>query len=158
MHGFSDADWAGNPHDRTSTTTFLIFLGANPISYSSTKQRIIAWFSTKAEYRVIAIAAAKLQLVKSLRSKLLVLVQSLPTLFSDNFGATYIFANPVFHSHMKHLAIDYHFVCYLVQSSKLCVAHVSTGDQLADALTKSLSRPRLPSLCNKIGVVSDTPS
>ena len=66
--------------------------------------------------------------------------------------------NPVFHSRMKHLAIDYHFVCDLVQSSELCVVHVSVGDQLADALTKSLSRPSLFFLCNKIGVISGTPS
>ena len=80
-----------------------------------------------------------------------------PTLFSDNLGATYLSANLVFHSLMKHLAIDYHFVRDLVQFSELRVTHVSTGDQLTDALTKSLFRPRLLSLCNKIGVVSDTP-
>ena len=59
---------------------------------------------------------------------------------------------------MKYLAIDYHFVRDLVQSSKLRVAYVSTGDQLAYALTKSLSRSHLLSLCNKIGVVAGTPS
>ena len=32
LHGFSDADWVGNLDDRTSTSAFLIFLGANPIS------------------------------------------------------------------------------------------------------------------------------
>ena len=79
-------------------------------------------------------------------------------MFSDNLGTTYISANLVFHSRMKHLAIDYHFVRGLVQSFELCVVHVSDGDQLADALTKSLSRRRLFSLCNKIGVISGTPS
>ena len=32
LHGFSNADWVGNPNDRTSTSAFLIFLSANPIS------------------------------------------------------------------------------------------------------------------------------
>ena len=32
LHGFSNVDWAGNLNDRTSTSVFLIFLGANPIS------------------------------------------------------------------------------------------------------------------------------
>ena len=31
LHGLFDADWAGNPNDRTSTSVFLIFLGVNPI-------------------------------------------------------------------------------------------------------------------------------
>ena len=81
--------------------------------------------------------------MKSLLSELLVPVQSPPTMFLDNLGATYLSANPVFYSHMKHLAIDYHFVHDLVLSSKLCVVHVSASNQLVDALTKSLSQPRL---------------
>ena len=59
---------------------------------------------------------------------------------------------------MKHLEIDYHFVCDLVQSSKLRVVHVFANDQLANALAKSLSRSRLFYLCNKISVISSTPS
>ena len=59
---------------------------------------------------------------------------------------------------MKHLAIDYHFVLDLVQSFELRVVDVFTGDQLVDALTKSLSRLRLFYLCNKINVVFNTPS
>ena len=151
-------DWAGNPYNCTSIGAFLIFLDANPISWSSTKQRIVARFSTKVEYQVIVVVAANLQWVKSLLSKLLFPMQPLLTLFWDNLGATYLSANPVFHSRMKHLTIDYHFVLDLVQSSKLCFAHVSSSDQLVDALTKSLSRPHLLSICNKIGVVTSTPS
>ena len=55
LHGFSDADWAGNRNDRTSTCAFLILFGANPISWSSTEQHIVARSSIEAEYRAIAI-------------------------------------------------------------------------------------------------------
>ena len=81
----------------------------------------------------------KLQWVKSLLSELLALVQLPPTLFSDNLGASYPSANLVFHSRMKQLAINYHFVCYLVQPFELLVVHVSANDQLDNALTKALS-------------------
>ena len=155
---FFDVDWADNPDDRTFTGAFLIFLSANPIFWSSTKQRTVVRFSTEAEYRVIAAAAIELQWVKSLLSKLLVPVQLPPTMFSENLGATYPFANPVFHSRMKHILIDYHFVSDLVQYSELRVIHVFASDQLVDSLTKSLSRSRLFYLCNKIGVISGTPS
>ena len=85
-------------------------------------------------------------------------MQSPPTLFSNNLGVTYLSANLVFHSRMKHLAINHHFIHDLVQLSELRVVHVPTGDQLADALIKSLSWPPLLFLCNKIGFISDTPS
>ena len=106
---------------------------------------------------MIAVVAAKLQWVKSLLVDLLALVQLPPTLFLDNLGATYLSVNLVFNSRIKHLAIDYHCVEDLVQSSELCVVHVSIGNQLVDALTKSLSRSRIFSLCNKICVIFGTP-
>ena len=96
--------------------------------------------------------------MKSLLSELLALVQLLPTLFLDNLCVTYLSANPVFYSCMKHLAIDYHFVRDLIQSSELCVVYVSIGDQLANAFTKPLSLYSLFPLCNKLSVISDTSS
>lgn len=54
---------------------------------------------------------------------------------------------------MKHLALDFHFVRQNVQSGALRVAHVSTRDQLADALTKPLPRARYNELIPKIGVI-----
>lgn len=32
LHAFADADWAGNPDDRSSTSAYVVFLGATPIS------------------------------------------------------------------------------------------------------------------------------
>lgn len=51
---------------------------------------------------------------------------------------------------MKHIALDYHFVRQFVQSGQLRVTHVSSSDQLADALTKPLPRARFNTLSVKI--------
>ena len=59
---------------------------------------------------------------------------------------------------MKHIAIDYHFVRNQVQRGALKVAHVNTRDQLADALTKPLTRVKFLDLRNKIGVRPPSPS
>ena len=61
------------------------------------------------EYRAIAVVAAELQWVKFLLSDVLAPVQLPPILFLNNLGSTYLFANPIFYSRVKHLAIDYHF-------------------------------------------------
>ena len=42
LHAYSDADWAGNLDDRTSTSAYVLFLGSNAISWSSRKQKSIA--------------------------------------------------------------------------------------------------------------------
>lgn len=51
---------------------------------------------------------------------------------------------------MKHLALDYHFVRENVQSGLLQVQHISSLDQLADLLTKPLSRTRFTLLRDKL--------
>ena len=75
-----------------------------------------------------------------------------PLLLCDNLGATHLSLNPVQHSRMKHIQIDLHFVCDLIQRGSLQVGHVHTQDQLADLLTKPLSRQRTEILRNKIGL------
>ncbi|CAH9123810.1 unnamed protein product [Cuscuta epithymum] len=153
LHAYSDADWAGNPDDYTSTGAFVIFLGPNAISWSSRKQRTVAWSSTEAEYRSVATTAAELRWILSLLTELHVVIPTQPAIYCDNVGATHLCANPVFHSRMKHLALDYHFIREHVQNGIFRVSHVRSEDQLADSLTKPLPRRRFHDLHLKIGVL-----
>ena len=102
--------------------------------------------------------AAEVRWVFSLLHELDLPILTAPTVYCDNIGATYLCANPVFHSRMKHIALDYHFVRGQIQNGRLRVSHVSTHDQLADGLTKPLSRTRFQDLRSKIGVRQLPPS
>ena len=57
---FSDADWAGDPTDRRSTTGYCFLLGSSLISWRSKKQTFVARSSTEAEYRAFADATSEL--------------------------------------------------------------------------------------------------
>ncbi|KAH9662761.1 retrovirus-related pol polyprotein from transposon RE2 [Citrus sinensis] len=153
LHGFSDADWAGNTDDRTSTSGHTVFLGHNAIFWSLKKQCSVARSSIEAEYRSVASITAEITWLQSLLSELGVHLPTIPTIYCDNIGARYLCANPVFHSRMKHIAIDFHFVREKVKNSDIRVSHVSSADQLADALTKPLPRQQLDALRVKIGVL-----
>jgi hypothetical protein len=150
---FCDADWGGDTIDRKSTGAYVVYLGPNAISWSCKKQSTVARSSTEAEYRTIATTTAEILWLRQLLHELGLVLNQPPTIFSDNIGATYLCANPVFHSRMKHLAIDYHFVRDLVAANQLQVSHVSSSHQLADLLTKSLSSPCHNFLKSKIGVI-----
>ena len=149
LHAFADADWASNLDDRTSTSGYIIFLGAHPISWSSKKQKTVARSTTEAEYRAIAATTAELNWITNLLQELN--ITSTPTIYCDNVGATYLCANSVFHSRMKHIAIDFHFVRDQVVRRRLRVSHVHTADQLADSLTKPLARKLFALHQSKIG-------
>jgi hypothetical protein len=77
--------------------------------------------------------------VRSLLSELGIGLPNSPVIYYDNIGAKQLSSNPIFYSRMKHIVVDYHFIRDQVQSDLLRVAHVSSADQLADILTKSLS-------------------
>lgn len=106
----------------------------------------------------MADTAAELSWVCSLLSELQCPVNAAPVVYCDNLGAAQLCSNPIFHSRMKHVAIDFHFIRQRVQSGALRVSHVSSQDQLADALTKPLSRQRLLFLKDKIGLLYSHPS
>ncbi|KAL0550151.1 hypothetical protein IC582_014653 [Cucumis melo] len=60
LSGYSDADWAGDPTDRHSTTSYCFYLGDSLISWRSKKQSVVSRSSTESEYRALADATAEL--------------------------------------------------------------------------------------------------
>jgi hypothetical protein len=96
--------------DLSSTSAYVIYLGRNPISWSSKKQHTTACLSIEAEYKIVADTAAEISWVCSLLFELHFPVSHTPVIYCDNIGATQLSFNPVFHSRMKHVAIDFHFI------------------------------------------------
>jgi histone deacetylase 1/2 len=135
---YSDADWAGCPETRRSTSGFCIFLGDSLVSWSSKRQPTVSRSSAEAEYRALANAAAECIWLRQLLGELHHPVHKATLAFCDNISAVYMSSNPIHHKRTKHIEPDIHFVRERVQAGELRVLHVPTGEQYADVLTKGL--------------------
>ncbi|TYK19815.1 putative mitochondrial protein [Cucumis melo var. makuwa] len=97
LSGYFDADWAGDPTDRRSTTGYCSYLGDSLISWRSKKQSVVSCSSTKSEYRALADATTELLWLRWLLADMSVLQQGPTLLHCDNRSAIQIAHNNVFH-------------------------------------------------------------
>ena len=155
-HAFTDVDWAGDKDDYVSTTEYIVYLGHNPLSWSSKKQRPLARSPSEAEFRAVADTTTEVLWLRSLLTELGFNLRQTPAVYCDNLGATHYSHNPVFHSRMKRLTLAFYFGREQVQLGNIRVQHISGDDQLADALTKPLPKARFYALLSKIGLAQQT--
>ncbi|PKU87036.1 Retrovirus-related Pol polyprotein from transposon TNT 1-94 [Dendrobium catenatum] len=155
LKSFSDADWAGDPITRKSTSGYCSFLGDTLISWTVKKQRTVSRSSTESEYRALAALTTDIVWLRRLLTKFGI-SQNYPTdLYCDNMSAIALANNPIFHSRTKHIEIDQKFLRDHIQLNNIRLHPISTIDQVADIFTKSLSTPRFTTLRSKLTVMMD---
>lgn len=157
LRAYSDADWAGDPTDRRSTTGFCFLLGDSLISWRSKKQTVVARSSTEAEYRALADTTSELLWLRWLLQDMGVSISTATPVYCDNRSAIQIAHNDVFHERTKHIEIDCHFVRHHLLQGSLQLRSISSHDQLADIFTKSFLPGRFRDLVTKLKLVNYSP-
>ncbi|GKE17616.1 ribonuclease H-like domain-containing protein [Tanacetum coccineum] len=116
---YSDADWAGCPATRRSTSGYCVFLGDNLLTWSSKRQDTLSRSSVEAEYRGVANVVAETSWIRNLLRELHTPLFTATLVYCDNVSVVYMSANPVQHQRTKHIEIDIHFV-----RDKVAASHV----------------------------------
>lgn len=139
LTGYVDADWANDTTDRKSTSGYVFQVFGNPISWSSKKQMIIAKSTCEAEYVALSEACGEGIWLSKVITDLGIDPQLPFTIYEDNAGAIFMAQNPET-KRSKHIDVKYHWIRQQLWDKKIKLEHVASTNQIADMMTKPLSR------------------
>ena len=136
--GYSDADYAGDPDGRRSTSGYVFILNGGAVTWSSRKQPIVALSTMESEYIAASDSSREAVWLRGLLTNLGI-SQSDPTVLRcDNESAINLAHNPLAHKGSKHIQVRYHFIREQVAGGTIKLEYVDTTKQLADVLTKAV--------------------
>ena len=110
------------------------------ISWASQKQKTVADSSCYAEYIALHEAAHEAVFLRQLLHTLKLLPSHATPLLCDNDAASKLTEDHVWHSHVKHIRVKYHYIREQILFGDLEVNRVRSHDNTADILTKPLNR------------------
>ena len=70
----------------------------------------------------------------------------------DNQGSIVLSRDNKYHSQMKHINIQYHFICQAVDDSKVKVNYVPIEENVADIFTKPLTKSKFGTFTRMLGL------
>ncbi|XP_050547809.1 uncharacterized protein LOC126909428 [Daktulosphaira vitifoliae] len=153
LHGYSDADYAGDTTTRRSTSGYIFMMTNGIIAWCSQRQKSVALPTTEVEYMAPSQAVQELTWLTLLISDLLETQGETPVLYTDNQSAIKLVKNPEFHKRTKHIDVHYHYIREKINEGMFSLEYVTSKEQLANILTKPTPRTRCQELREMLGII-----
>ena len=152
IHGFVDANRARDLNQRRSKSGYVFSLFRGAISWMSKRQSVVAISTIKAEYIATTHARKEAVWLQRLCSSM-GLVQRAIRIDCDNQSSILLAKILSYHSKIKKIDVEYHFVRDMVEYKRELLVKVDTLKNVADALTNSVSTQNFSWCIEIMGVV-----
>ena len=118
IHGFVDANWAGDLDRKRSISGYVFNIFGGAINWMRKRQAIVELSTTEVEY-MAATHESKEEVWLQRLCSCIGLVQQEVRLDCDSQSAIFLEKNPTYHSKTKHIDVQYHFMRDMVEEKKV---------------------------------------
>ncbi|MFS8032553.1 putative RNA-directed DNA polymerase [Helianthus anomalus] len=142
IEGYSDASWINNKEDHSSTSGWVFLLGGGAISWASKKQTCITDSTMESEFVALAAAGKEAEWLRNLIYEIPLWPKPIsPISIRCDSEATLAKAySQVYNGKSRHLGVRHSMVRELIMHGVISIEYVRTQQNLADHLTKGLTR------------------
>lgn len=142
IEGYSDASWITNMEDYSSTSGWVFLLGGGAISWASKKQTCITNSTMESEFVALAAAGKEAEWLRNLIYEIPLWPKPIPpmSIRCDSQATLAKAYSQVYNGKSRHLGVRHNMVRELIMHGVISVEFVRTQHNLADHLTKGLSR------------------
>ncbi|KAH9670700.1 hypothetical protein KPL70_017080 [Citrus sinensis] len=142
LEGYSDASWVTNTRDNKSTSGWIFTIAGGAVSWASKKQTCITHSTMESEFIALAAAGKEAEWLRNLLFDIMLWPQPMPSisLYCDSEATLSRAYNKVYNGKSRHISLRHEYMKQLIADGIINIVHVRTNKNLADPLTKGLSR------------------
>jgi hypothetical protein len=137
-HGYSDADWAGQPDDRRSTSGQIYMLNNACVTWGARTQKCVALSTAEAEWYALADAGKSALWLRKLFTDIGMRCHNPTRISEDNTSSIKWSKDSAAWARTRHIDIKYNAIKDWVESELIHIEYCPTNSMLADIFTKPL--------------------
>jgi hypothetical protein len=149
---FCDANWASCPDTCRSSTGYVFLMCDGAVSWCCRRQSTMAQSSCESEYMAATKAVCESIWHCTFLQEIGCGVTRPTVIGCDSESAIKLTADLVYHERTKHIDIRVHFIRDHVRRGVAVLRFVPTAEQVADSLTKPVSRARVRFCRDRMGL------
>ena len=154
VEGFSDASWITNVGDNKSTSGWIFTLAGGAVSWASKKQTCISHSTMESEFIALAQTAKEAEWIRDMLLDIPLWPNPMPpvSLYCDSEASLKEAYKGTYNGKSRHIGLRHDYVRGLIREGTVNIAYVRSAKNLADPLTKPLTRDLVISTTRDMGL------
>ncbi|KAK4401028.1 Retrovirus-related Pol polyprotein from transposon TNT 1-94 [Sesamum angolense] len=145
LEGYSDANWISDSKDTKSTSGYVFTVGGGAVSWKSSKQTCIARSTMESEFIALDKAGEEAEWLRNFLEDIPCWTKPVPAIMvhCDSQSAIGRVQSSMYNGKSRHIRRRHNTIRQLISSGIISIDYIKSKDNLADPLTKGLSRDQV---------------